>query len=138
MNKFFIFDTNILLSALFDETSIPATALKKTRLQDILLISESVKSEYRKVFFRPKFDKYISLTTRIEFIENIIAHSFPVTITQEIKVCRDSDDDKWLSLAISAKADCIVSGDKDLLVLHPFRQIPILKPADFLNSFNFN
>ena len=135
MNKFFIFDTNTLLSALFDETSVPAMALKKARLHDVLLISEPVKAEYRRVFFRAKFDKYISVSTRIEFIENIIAHSFPVNITEEISECRDPKDDKWLSLAASAKADCIVTGDKDLLVLHPFRSIPILNAADFLNSF---
>lgn len=91
--------------------------------------------EYRQVFSRPKFDKYISLPTRIEFIENIIAQSFPVIITQEIKACRDSNDDKWLSLAVSAKSDCLISGDKDLLVLNPFREIPILTPAEFLNKF---
>jgi len=75
MNKFFIFDTNTLLSALFNETSVPAMALKKARLNNVLLISEPVKKEYREVFSRTKFDKYISISTRTEFIENIIAHS---------------------------------------------------------------
>ncbi len=135
MNKFFKFDTNTLLSALFDETSVPAMALKKARLHDVLLISESVKAEYRRVFFKTKFDKYISVSTRIEFIENIIANSFPVNITEEISECRDPKDDKWLSLAASAKADCIITGDNDLLVLHPFRSIPILNPAAFLKRF---
>ena len=135
MNKFFIFDTNTLLSALFDEISVPAKALKKARLHDVLLISEPVKTEYRRVFFSTKFDRYISVSTRIEFIENIIAYSFPVNITEEISACRDANDDKWLSLAASAKADCIVTGDKDLLVLHPFRSIPILSPAEFLYNF---
>jgi len=135
MNRFFIFDTNTLLSALFDETSIPAAALKRARISGTLLTSEAIMLEYRMVFLRPKFDKYISLPTRIEFIENIIAQSFPVIITQEIKECRDSEDDKWLSLAVSAKSDCIISGDKDLLILNPFRETPILTPAEFLNRF---
>ncbi|MEO5648452.1 MAG: putative toxin-antitoxin system toxin component, PIN family [Ginsengibacter sp.] len=130
-----MFDTNTLLSALFDETSLPATALKKARLQDVLLISESVKAEYRQVFSLTKFDKYISVSTRIEFIENIVAHSFPVNITEEVSECRDPHDDKWLSLAVSARADCIITGDKDLLVLHPFRKIPILNPANFIKNF---
>jgi putative PIN family toxin of toxin-antitoxin system len=94
MNRFFIFDTNTLLSSLFDEMSIPAEALKRARINGVLLTSEVIILEYRTVFSRPKFDKYISLPTRIEFIENIIAQSFPVIITQEIKECRDSDDDK--------------------------------------------
>lgn len=135
MNRFFTFDSNTLLSALFDETSVPASALKKARLNDVLLLSEPVKAEYRRIFLKSKFDKYISVAIRIEFIENIIIHAFPVNITEEISECRDPKDDMWLSLAISAKADCIVTGDKDLLVLHPFRNIPILSPADFLNHF---
>ena len=49
--------------------------------------------------------------------------------------CRDPKDNKFLELAISADASCIITGDKDLLVLHPFRDIPILNAVDFLNSF---
>ena len=41
-------------------------------------------------------------------------------------------DDQFLSLATSGNADCIVSGDKDLLVLNPFHEIPIVTPAQFL------
>jgi len=42
---------------------------------------------------------------------------------------------KSLELAISAKASCLITGDKDLLILHPFRGIPILNAVDFINSF---
>jgi hypothetical protein len=135
MNKFFIFDTNTLLSALFDENSIPALALKKARGQGILLTSIQVIREYRRVFFKPKFDKYISFTTRLEFIENIIFNSFRVNIIEGISECRDSNHDKWLSLAVSAEADCIVTDDKDLLVMNPFRNTPILNSNDFLKIY---
>jgi len=76
MNRFFIFDTNTLLSALFDETSIPAAALKRARINGTLLTSEAIMLEYRMVFLRPKFDKYISLPTRIEFIEILLHNHF--------------------------------------------------------------
>ncbi len=49
-------------------------------------------------------------------------------------MCRDPDDDKFLELALSGDADVIVSGDDDLLVLHPFRGIPILSCDAFLES----
>jgi putative PIN family toxin of toxin-antitoxin system len=49
--------------------------------------------------------------------------------------CRDTKDNKFLELAVSANASCIITGDKDLLVLNPFRGIPILNAADFLNNF---
>ena len=53
----------------------------------------------------------------------------PVTLDQP--VCRDPDDDMVLATALAGACDCIVTGDKDLLVLERFRQIPILAPPDF-------
>jgi predicted nucleic acid-binding protein len=53
-------------------------------------------------------------------------------ITERIVACRDPTDDKFLELAVSGNADLILSGDKDLLTLHPFRGIPIVTPAAFV------
>ena len=47
--------------------------------------------------------------------------------------CRDPKDNQFLELAVNGQADFIVTGDEDLLVLHPFRAIPILTPRDFLH-----
>ncbi len=55
-------------------------------------------------------------------------------ITETITACRDPKDDKFLELAVSGQADLIISSDNDLLVLHPFRGISILKPAAFLDT----
>jgi predicted nucleic acid-binding protein len=55
-----------------------------------------------------------------------------VDVTERVAACRDPKDDKFLELAVSGRASCIVSGDKDLLALHPFRGIAILNPAAFL------
>jgi len=49
--------------------------------------------------------------------------------------CRDANDNKFLELALSGDADCLISGDDDLLVLSPFRGLPILKPKEFLSYF---
>ncbi len=57
-----------------------------------------------------------------------------VTITQRIAACRDPTDDKFLELAVNGHADLIVSGDGDLLALNPFRQIPIVTPAIFVQG----
>ena len=50
-----------------------------------------------------------------------------------IRACRDPKDDKFLEVAVHGSADVIVTGDSDLLDLHPFRGIAILTPADYLN-----
>jgi predicted nucleic acid-binding protein len=52
----------------------------------------------------------------------------------DTNVCRDPTDDKFLELAVNGQADVIVSGDADLLVLSPFRKIPIIAPAAFLQG----
>ena len=57
-----------------------------------------------------------------------------VEIVDSIRICRDPKDDKILELAISGNADCIVTGDDDLLVLNPFREVAIVTPADFLQA----
>jgi putative PIN family toxin of toxin-antitoxin system len=129
---FFVFDTNVLISAIIDIESSSATALLKARIRGKLLVSHEVVWEYLSVFSRKKFDKWISFENRINFIENIIENSMLVNVTQHVSVCRDIKDNMFLSLAASTQASCIISGDKDMLVLHPFNEIPILSPGDFL------
>ena len=57
-----------------------------------------------------------------------------VPITTRVVACRDPTDDKFLELAVNGGADTIVTGDLDLLVLHPFRGIPIIDPAAFVRG----
>ena len=58
-------------------------------------------------------------------------------IDTKIKIaeCRDPKDNKFLELAVAGNADCVITGDKDLLVLNPFRGIKIISPSDFLIQF---
>jgi putative PIN family toxin of toxin-antitoxin system len=54
---------------------------------------------------------------------------------KKVTACRDPKDDKFLEAALAAGADCIVSGDTDLLDLNPFEEIPTgvaVRPAEFL------
>src|SRR3546814_13984838 len=132
MNKFFVFDTKTLISAVFNETSPPALALKKARTIGTLLVSDGIIAEYLMVFAREKFNRWLSLEIRIAFIENIISNALPIQIVENIQECRDPKDDKYLSLAVSAQADAILTGDNDLSVMNPFRQTPILNASDFL------
>ena len=56
----------------------------------------------------------------------------PVAITTTIRECRDSKDNMMVELAVSGGADLILTGDQDLLALHPFRGIAILNPTQYL------
>jgi predicted nucleic acid-binding protein len=53
-----------------------------------------------------------------------------------VRACRDPKDDKFLELAVSGAACCVVTGDQDLLALHPFRSVSILTPAQFLEALS--
>lgn len=135
MTKIFVFDTNSLVSAHLLPQSVTRKAFDIALEKGILVHSRETFSELIDVFTRPKFDKYISLEDRLNAISIIEIKSQLIEVTVPVIACRDPKDDKFLTLALSIKADCIITGDKDLLVLHPFREIPILTPADFLNSF---
>jgi predicted nucleic acid-binding protein len=65
-------------------------------------------------------------------MRTILSSAEFVAITEKVAVCRDPTDDKFLELAVNGGADVIVTGDIDLLVLDPFRRIPIVTPRDFM------
>lgn len=82
---------------------------------------------------RPKFDRYLSQQSRQQFLTDYRNVILWVDVTYSITDCRDAKDNKFLEVAISANALYLISGDDDLLVLHPYGSVQILNPADFLS-----
>ena len=134
-NNLFVIDTNTLVSSFLSEHSKPTLAYEKAKRIGKLSASIETYDEFCDVFVRDKFDKYISLETRLDIIDEYRAIAIFSEIFERLTDCRDPKDNKFLELAVSANASCIITGDKDLLVLHPFRNIPILNAVDFLNNF---
>jgi uncharacterized protein len=134
-NDLFVIDTNTLISAFLFTHSTTTLAYNKAKRLGKISASLETFNEFCNVLVRPKFDKYISLETRLTIIDEIKELLVFREISETIAVCRDSKDNKYLELAISANASCLISGDKDLLGLHPFRGIPILNAFDFINNF---
>jgi hypothetical protein len=130
----FVLDANVIISALLFKKSLPRQALDKARKQGIVLMSRLIWSEINEVLARPKFDKYISIKERQLFLLAFEQTVKFIEIQETINACRDPKDDKYLDLAVNGQAECIVSGDRDLLTLHPFLEIPIITVAQFLNS----
>ena len=131
----FLIDTNTLISAFLFNYSIPRKAFELAVKKGKICISIETYNEFSEVLLRPKFDKYISVEERMLALKKLKELSIFIEISETITDCRDPKDNKFLELAISANAYCIVTGDRDLLILHPFRGIPILNAADFLNNF---
>ncbi len=134
-DKIFVFDTNALISAFLVKGSVSDRAFKNAIKESTLGISESLLSEFMEVLWRPKFDKYFTETERAEVVSEVLKYGIHFLPTKKITASSDPDDNMILELAITAQADCIISGDPHLLMLHPFRDIPILSAADFLNTF---
>jgi len=101
----------------------------------LLIFSEATFREFELVLFRKKFDRYLTEEERLQIIGKMYIEGVFEKVTTNLTISRDPKDDMFLNLAIDSKAFCIVTGDKDLLVLHPFEDIPILSPTDFLTTF---
>ena len=131
----YVFDTNTIISVLLFEQSNSGLALNRTLESGILLLSMDVAEEYANVLRREKFDHYVRRRIREEFLRTLIKEATFVEITETIQACRDSKDDKFLELAVSGGTPCLITGDEDLLILNPFREISILSPRQFLELF---
>ena len=129
-----VFDTNILISHLLIPTGIPGQAVRKGLHTGRLIVSDDTLNELASVISRPKFDRYISLQNRKDFFRFLGRVVERVAIIRYIQACRDPNDDKFLELAVNGQADSIITGDQDLLALHPFRSIQIITPSEFLDQ----
>jgi putative PIN family toxin of toxin-antitoxin system len=129
----FVFDTNVIVSAALFKSSVPRQALDSAHKIGKLLMSWPTLAELQEVLHRSQFDRYISEEERILFLETLAKEAKPVEILETITGCRDPKDNKFLEVAVNGEADCIVSGDDDLLVLNPYRGIPILLAQEFLS-----
>ena len=127
-----VIDTNVAVSAVLLLRSVSRQAFDFVVLQAQLLVSEEMLVELDEVLCRPKFNKYISERQRLEFFAALVRKANIIQVSDVITDCRDKKDNKFLELAISGKANHIISGDNDLLILNPFRSVVIASPATFL------
>ncbi|MEI6332704.1 MAG: putative toxin-antitoxin system toxin component, PIN family [Pseudanabaena sp. ELA645] len=126
-----VLDTNVLVSAILSPNSISAKVLNWGEDNGTILYSTDTLREILSVLRRSKFAKYIDpedidgLSIRIKtawiFIE----------ILHQVRLCRDAKDDKFIDLALNGNASHLITGDTDLLVLHPIQNISIINPRTF-------
>ena len=129
-----VLDTNVLVSALLFPGDMGRIVAGWKASAFVPVFSHDTFDEFRRVLAYPKF----SLTVQEiqSLIENeVLPFCAVVDISEEIiGACRDPADDKFLSCAVAAAADYIVSGDRDLLDLVSFRNIPIISAGAFLKK----
>jgi uncharacterized protein len=128
----FVADTNTLISRLLLPGSVPAKAVSRGLERAELLISTDTFEELAEVLFRPKFDRYVTVSDRRQFLRLVYRIARPIPIVHQVRACRDPRDDKFLELAVNGDAQTILTGDRDLLALNPFRGIAIVTAAAYL------
>lgn len=130
-----VFDTNVLVSALVFNSTNARNVLQLAIREHIVLFSSPTFSELSATLLSSKFSGIINIETIIRFLHNLKKAGIFITPSESILACRDPKDNKFLELAIAGKAACIVTGDKDLLILNPFRNIRIITSKEFLSQF---
>ncbi|MCE7864854.1 MAG: putative toxin-antitoxin system toxin component, PIN family [Bacteroidetes bacterium CHB5] len=134
--RVFVFDTNAFVSAHLISGSVNDKALRKVLELGYLALSDDLVTEISEVLYRPKFDRYFSDSDgRDAVLEKISLLGRHFATIEKITVCTDADDNMVLELAVASKATAVVTGDKALLALHPFRTIPIVTASTFLEMF---
>ena len=130
-----VFDTNILISALFSETGSPFRALALAKIGQIESVTcQEIMDEFlEKLLLKFKFSEDKAQST----IDEILSFSRIVEISGTLKaVPNDPDDDMVIECAVAGNASHIVTGDKHLLSLVKYQDIAIAKAADFVNLFS--
>jgi putative PIN family toxin of toxin-antitoxin system len=121
-----VFDASTLVGALLKAGSVPERALLVARSSGVIC----------EVFTRPKFAKYLTPERTARILDLVVSGALYVAPAILVTDCRDKKDNKYLELALAAKADIIVASDADLLVLTPWRGIEIMTPAAYVGRFD--
>ena len=127
-------DTNLVVSAMLTSGRLPQQALEYSIRQGAILLSTDTFGELENVLLRTRFDRYLPIRARLNLLARLENEGNWITVVHTITACRDPKDNKFLELAVSGQASHIITGDRDLLALHPFESIPILAPRDFLEE----
>lgn len=127
-----VFDASAVVSAALRADGVPERALLQAERLDVFALSAAVDAEISGVLARPSFAATVSAARRAQVLDLLRSAALWFTPTVPVTDCRDAKDNAYLERALASGAWAIVSGDADLLVLHPWRGVRILRPADYL------
>lgn len=127
-----ILDTNLLISRALTPSSLTASAVRLIIDHCDLLVSQATMDEFATTLNRVQTKGYVKQDEAIALITAYKEMVEWIPIIERVQECRDPKDDKFLELAINGHAEYLITGDKDLLVLDPFRDTHILSAKDFI------
>jgi putative PIN family toxin of toxin-antitoxin system len=132
-----VVDTNVLLSAALAPRSAPAALVDRVLLAGRLVFSQTTFAEFETRIWKPKFDRHLSVEIRRRLLRDFNASALWVEPTHEVAsqaFSRDRSDDPFIHAALAADARRLITGDDDLLRLHPLGELQILTPRAALDE----
>ncbi len=132
-----VVDANVFISALIARKGVPGRLLiRLIEDRSVFLVSSGTMEELHRTLEYPKIRKLLKQTPidieRLLSSVELLAEEVDTALPMPKLECRDPKDIEYLAIAVLGRAECIVSGDKDLLVLESVEGIPILTPAQLL------
>jgi uncharacterized protein len=134
-----VVDTGVVVSA-FAFGGVPARALRVALATSEICVSEDLLAEYRAVPEALRAGRKVTAAQRQALVAGIaafVAEARVVEPTKQVRICRDPKDDMVLECCRAARAQLLVTGDRDLLDLDIFgavglRKLQIVSPRRYL------
>lgn len=137
-----VLDTNVLLKGLFSHIN-PSRRIINLAMEGKIVIAGSATSmeefdeklqmeKFKPFFEKQKFSPKLLLNT----YQNVVTLTDIDDGLKALSVCRDSDDDEFIRIALQKKSNIIVSEDKDLLDLGKYQEVRIIKPKKFIEIYD--
>lgn len=130
-----VLDTNVLISWVFGRGITINRLVGEVLTTHHLFTCDEILAELKEKMVSPRLQKFIEPEKAAALFQRYAAKATKLEVSNSVRVCRDPDDDIILALAIAAEADVIISGDNDLLVLHPYHDVSIVTPSAFVDRF---
>ena len=138
-----VLDTNVLASGFVGEgksDSTPGELVRRWRAKTFtLVVSEHILAELTDTFTDPYFTRRLTASAIAEALDALRGDATvqPITVTVA-GIASHAEDDVVLATALSARADCLVTGDRPLLERVTYRGILLLSPRQFLDGLEQN
>ena len=123
-----VFDTGIYVSLLWSPHSRLRQLVDVGLTQHRVLTSTALLDELADVLSRPEFRTRFEESRGEALLAWLNTAAERVPVTTRLRACADPADDFLFALAVDGRADCIVSGDRQVLALDPFRGVRAVTP----------
>ena len=134
-----VVDTNVLLSAAMSPRGVPAELVDRLLAEGRLVFSQATFAELETRIWKSKFDRYLPIERRNRLLHELNGSAQWVEVSPAIAAqffSRDAKDDPFVHVAMSAGVTRLVSGDNDLLCLHPLGALHIISPRTALDEIS--